>query len=132
MVVLIRDLANKYSFTSAFNPIPSQIARTPAHKAMDINNFDDIRERLTSSSKKSFKSPSISSTTSSIPYHEKIEINNNLPDKEFTEPVNSSRLSYKDNSREGIPVSEATDISSTKNQQYVSNKALALKSMSKP
>jgi len=38
-----------------------------------------------------------------------MEINNDLPDKEFTGPVNSSQLSYKDNSREDIPISEMTD-----------------------
>jgi len=91
------------------------MARTLAYEAIDINNFNNIRERSTSPSKMSSKSPSISSTTSSIPYHEKMEINNDLPDEKFTEPVNSFQLSYKNNSREGITVSEMTDNSSTKN-----------------
>ena len=63
------------------------MARIPAYKAMNINNFDNIRRRLTSLSKTSSRSPSISSTTLSILYHKKIEINNDLLDKEFTEPV---------------------------------------------
>jgi len=62
------------------------MARTLAYKAMDIDN---IRERSTSPSKMSSKSPLISSTTSSIPYHKKMEINNDFPDKKFTEPVDS-------------------------------------------
>jgi len=85
MVTPIRDLANKHFFTLAFNPITSQMARTLAYEAMDIDNFNNIRERSTSPSKISFKSPSISSTTSSIPYHKKMEINNDFPDKKFTE-----------------------------------------------
>jgi len=60
-----------------------------------------------------------------------MEINNNLPDKEFIEPVNSSQLSYKDNSEEDIPVSKVIDNSSTRNQQCTLNKTLALKDMPK-
>jgi len=92
------------------------MARILAYEAMDINNFNNIREKSTSPSKMSSKNLSISSTTSSIPYHEKMEINNDLPDEKFTEPVDSFQLSYKNNSREGIPVSEVTNNSFTRNQ----------------
>ena len=92
------------------------MARILAYKAMDINNFDNIRRRLTSLSKTSSRSPSISSTTLSILYYKKMEINNDLLDKEFTESVDSSQLSYKNNSGKGIHASEATDNSSTRNQ----------------
>ena len=108
------------------------MARILDYEAIDINNFNNIRERSTSPSKMSSKSPSISFTTSFIPYHEKMEINNDLPDEKFTEPVDSFQLSYKNNSREDILVSEVTDNSSTRNQQCASNKALALKNMPKP
>ena len=74
------------------------MARTLAYEAIDINNFNNIRERSTFPSKISSKSLSISFTTSFIPYHEKIEINNDLPDEKFTEPVDSFQLSYKNNS----------------------------------
>jgi len=66
------------------------MTRIPAYKAIDINNFDNIRRRLTSLSKTSSRSPSISSTTLSILYYKKMEINNDLLDKKFTEPVDSS------------------------------------------
>ncbi len=85
------------------------MARTPVSKIMNIDNYDDIRGRSTSPSKTSSRSPSISSTTSFIPYYKKIEINNNLLDKEFTEPVNSFQLLYNDNNRKDIPISEVTD-----------------------
>ena len=57
---------------------------------MNIKNNDNIRKRLTSPSKESSKSNPILSTALSISYHIRIEINNNLLDKEFTEPINSS------------------------------------------
>ena len=98
MVAPIIYLANKHLFTLAFNLTSSQIAKTPASKAIDINNFDNIRRRSTSPSKTSSRSPSISSTTSSISYHKKIEINNDLPDKEFTESVDISISKTTDNS----------------------------------
>ena len=107
------------------------MVRIPAYKAININNFNNIRERSNFPSKISSRSPLISSTTLSIPYYEKMEINNDLPDKEFTEPVNSSQLLYKNNSGEDIPISEATDNSSTRNQQCTSNEAPALKNMPK-
>ena len=108
------------------------MARTLAYKTIDINNFNNIRRRSTSPSKISSRSFLISSTTSSILYHKKIKINNDLPNEKLTEPVNSSQLLYKDNSREDISVSKVTDNSSTRNQQHVLNKTLSLKSMFKP
>ena len=111
-----KEFSEQTSFTLAFNLIPLQMARILAYKAMDINNFDNIRRRLTSLSKTSSRSPSISSTTLSILYYKKMEINNDLLDKEFTESVDSSQLSYKNNSGKGIHASEATDNSSTRNQ----------------
>ena len=108
------------------------MARTLAYKTIDINNFNNIRRRSTSPSKISSRSFLIFSTTSSILYHKKIKINNDLPNEKLTEPVNSSQLLYKDNSREDISVSKVTDNSSTRNQQYVLNKTLSLKSMFKP
>ena len=71
---------------------------TPAYKTMNINNFNNIRRRSTSPSKTSSRSSLISFTTLSILYHKKIEINNNLLDEKFTEPVDSSQISYKEDS----------------------------------
>ena len=44
MVVPIREVVNKHPFTLAFNLIPSQMAMIPASKAIDIDNYNDIRE----------------------------------------------------------------------------------------
>ena len=82
------------------------MARILVYEAIDIDNFDNIRRRLTSPSKTSFRSSSISSTTFSILYHKKIEINNNLLDKKFTEPVNSSQLSYISNHKVRVQIAK--------------------------
>jgi len=82
------------------------MARIPANKTMNIDNYNDIRGRTTSSSKTSSRSALITSNASSILYHERMEINNNLLDKEFRDPIDSSQPSYKDNNKEKNPVSK--------------------------
>jgi len=61
---------------------------------MDINDDNNIRGRPTLSSNVGPRSLSISLSTSSRPYHEHIEMNNNLPDVNIWEPIDSSQLSY--------------------------------------
>ena len=95
------------------------MARIPADVAMDINNYNDIRERLTSPSKVSSRSALVTSNTSSIPYHKKIEMNNNLPDKELGDLFNRFQLLYKDGNGEGNSVRKAADNGSTRNLQCV-------------
>ena len=75
----------------------------PADSVMDINkypvnNFDDTRKINPLSSNISSQSFSVVSKTSTILYYEKMVINNNTPDKESREPIDSSQLSYEDNS----------------------------------
>ena len=127
MIVFIRELVNKHLYTQAFNFIFLQMTRILANKVMDINNCNDIRKRTTSSSKVSLRSASVTFNALSILYHERIEINNNFPNKEFRNSINSSQLLYKDNNKEGNSVSEATDNSSIRNLQCVQNEALVLK-----
>ena len=74
-----------------------------ANSAMDINkypvnNFDNTRRINPLSSNVSSRSFSIVSKTSTILYYERMVINNNTPDKESREPIDSSQLSYEDNS----------------------------------
>ena len=68
---------------------------------MDIDDDDDIRGRPTLSSNVSSRSSSISSSTSSRPYHEHMEMKNDLLDVNIQEPIDSSQLSYQKNSDEG-------------------------------
>jgi len=56
---------------------------------MDVdNNF--IRKRMNSSSKVSSKSTLVTSNASSIPYYERMETNNNLPNEEVRNLIDNS------------------------------------------
>jgi len=59
-----------------------------------VNNFDNVRGRFQSFSNISFKSMSLVSRAFSKLYHERMIINNNLPDKEMVESIDRSQLSY--------------------------------------
>jgi len=79
---------------------------------MDIDNFDnynDVRGRYHSLSNVSSRSTSVISKASSIPYHKKMVINNDLPNEEFMEPVDSSQLSYNSNDQERNHISMVTN-----------------------
>jgi len=71
------------------------MSKVPASEEMNIDLNDNIRRRPTSPYKTSSRSSFVSSTVSSIPYYKRIEINNNIPDKDIVEPVNSSQLLYE-------------------------------------
>jgi len=65
---------------------------------MDINdcnvdNYDNVR-RQTSHRKANSRTVSMSSSEASKPYHAKMEQLNDLTDKEFSDPIDSSQLSY--------------------------------------
>jgi len=91
-----------------------------------VNNFDDIRKRFPLFSKIPSRNTFISSSTSSIPYYERMVISNDLPDEEFKETIDSSKLSYKDNSQERNHISMATDLVSSQGSQHILNETLAL------
>jgi len=55
-----------------------------------------------------------------------MEINNDFPNNNFKEPVDSSLLLYKDNSQQENCVSKMTDFKPFRSLQYVSNEASAL------
>ena len=67
---------------------------------MDINkfnNFNNVRRRTNFPSNILFKSTFLGSRASLILYHEKIEINNDLPNQEYVDLIDSSQLSYSGN-----------------------------------
>ena len=101
--------------------------------AMDIDIDDITRGGSTSSNKISSKSVSVVSDASSIPYHLRIEINNDFPDEIRVKSIDSSQLSYQDNVEEGSnPVSEAANSSSTKKSQHIQHNVPALNKTPKP
>ena len=61
-----------------------------------------------------------------------MEINNNLPDFDTQDPINSSQLSYEENIDVGETVSNVTDKTLPKEGQCVLHEALALKTTPKP
>ena len=65
-----------------------------------VNNYDDIRRRNTFSNNVSFRSVSVSLSTFSILYHDRIIINNDLPNQEHIEPIDNSQLFYSGNDQE--------------------------------
>jgi len=89
MVVSIRKVANKhFLFLSAITS-NSTMAQIPSNMDMDID-INMIRGRFALTSKASLKSSSISLSTLSIPYHQCMELNNDLPDTESQELIDSS------------------------------------------
>ena len=92
---------------------------------MDMNN---IRGRFSLSSKTNLL---ISSGTSSKPYYKHMELNNNLPDIDIWEPINSSQLSYKDNIVDKKPVSKIVNSNSIENLQHGTYNSPALKTIPK-
>jgi len=114
MVASNSELGNIHTFTSTFNSKLSQIDRTLANVAMDID-IDITRERSIFSGSKSFRSTSIVLKASSMPYYKRMEINNDLPDEKFVNPIDSSQLSYKDDNGAGNLVRKVTDIGLIRN-----------------
>ena len=106
------------------------MAKIPADVMIDIDD-DNIRGRSFLPSKVSSRSTLVTSNASSIPYYEKMEINNDLLDKEVRDPVDSSQLLYKDDNEEGNPVRKAANNGPTRNLQCIQNKALVLKNSPK-
>ena len=91
MVVPIREVVNKQFSLSSAITLNSIISQEPSYIDIDINN-SIIRGRSTLFSKDGLRSSLISSSTSSISYHQHIEINNNLPDIESQELIDSSQM----------------------------------------
>ena len=74
-----------------------------------VNNFDSVRERSPSSSNVSFINTLVKLKASSISYHERMVIQNNLPDEEFSELINCSQLLYNNNCQETSCVNMAAN-----------------------
>jgi len=128
MVVPNRDLGNIHFFSSAFTTTSTQTNPLPSALEMDINsvdNYDNVRGRTHSPSNVSTRSASIVSQASSLPYHERMVINNDLPDEDIVEPIDNSQLSYSGDGQGRNCVSVATDPVPPQGPQRASNEALA-------
>jgi len=121
MVAPIREVVNKHcSFFSAFC---TNLAMTSYSSDIEMCGIDNskLREHSAIFSKCSSREFSILSNTSSISYHRKIEINNELPEEDSTNLVDSSYLSYAGTTKVGSSVSPATNKKTASNSQHVDN-----------
>jgi len=127
MVVPVREVANKHcSLSSAFSTNQTMTSYSSDIKMGDIDN-SKLRGCLAISSKCSSREFSILSNASSISYHRRMKINNDFPEEDYTNPVDSSHLSYARTAKMGELVSMATDKEATSNSQYVDNEVPVLK-----
>ena len=93
MVAPIRELVNTL-FSTSFTTLQSNpMAQLPSNMNMDVD-IDIIRGRSASSSQISSIKSLTHSAASSTPYHKRMEIYNNLLNKDKQELVESFELSY--------------------------------------
>ena len=77
---------------------------------IEINvDSNSIRKRSTSFSKASLESALVTLNNLFTPYHERMEINNDFPNENLRDLVNSSQLLYKNSDKEGNSVRKATN-----------------------
>jgi len=107
------------------------MAQIPSNMDMNIN-INIFRGRSAHTSRTSLRSSSISSSTLSIPYHQHIELNNDLPNTVSQKPIDSSQLSYTEEVEVGNLVRLATDKNSASDSQCVCNKIPTLKKKPQP
>jgi len=130
MIAPDRNLRNIQISTLAFLSTTLQIDHLLAGSVMDIDfnknvdNFDNIRGRSPSSSRVTSKSTSIISKTFSIHYYERMEIQNNFPEEELRESINSSQPSYNDQHQESYYVNKTIDPVLPQGPQHVLNETL--------
>ena len=132
IIVPVREVVDKHcSFSSTFSTNSTMTSYPSNVKMCDIDN-SKFREYSAIFSKYSLREFLILLNTSSIPYYRKIEINNELPKEDSTNPVNSSQLSYMKIEKVGNLVSLATNKEKASNSQHINNKVPTLKRMPKP
>ena len=79
IVVSVRELANKQFSHFSANTFHSTMAQFPSSIEMNVNSNIILRGKSNLSSKANSRSFLISSSTSSISYHEHMEMKNNRP-----------------------------------------------------
>ena len=118
MVAPVRDLGNKF-LSSSSNTHSQQAFNLPTvslstNTGMDIllgnisDNYDEMRGRTSSPKTQTSRASSLSSTKSSVAYHERMELNNAM-NVDIDMEDDSPRLSYETSQEKAIRVSMATD-----------------------
>ena len=128
MVAPIRDLVNTLFSTMPSTLQASQLSQLPFIMNMNVDT-NIVRGRFASFSKNSSRELSITFQASSMAYHERMGVMNNLLSKNGWNPINSSQLSYASNNGEvekSKLVSEVTDNSPQRKTPHFVNEAPAL------
>ena len=118
MVASVRDLENKFSSTTS-NTSSKITFKLPtvsftSNTGMDIlsgpssNNYDKVRGKPPSTNVNIFRDSSMSSTRSSIVYHERMNRNNAMVIDNDTNDF-SPALSYEDEQEKAIRVSKVAE-----------------------
>ena len=130
MVAPIRELVNIYFHSLALSSKSFQMVNLPS--CMDMNiNCNIIRKRSTSSSKTNLRESLILSNASSAPHYKRMEMNNNLPDEDVQDLIDSSQLFYNRNVEIDEFIRKMTNNHFPGDSQYIWNKTLALKNTPK-
>ena len=90
MVAPIREVANKQFSLSLVIFHYSTMSQFPSNMEMDIVSDSIMRRRSNLSNKVSSRSFLVFSSTSSVLYHECMEVNNNKLEEDIREPIDSS------------------------------------------
>ena len=120
MVAPIGNIANKLFFSSNLNSFTMDFSQAsslptmfPNNMGMDFptgpipDNYNEVRGRTLSTNKSISRDTSMSSTKSSVLYHERI-ILNNLKDDD--DPMDASpKLSYETEQKKAFCISKAAD-----------------------
>ena len=111
MVVPVRDLGNKFSFTMTNTPLTLTFKLPTVSSASNIemnlpsgpypDNYDKVRGRNSFTNKNTSRDSSMSSTMSSVAYHDRMTINNSMDINEVMND-NFSTLFYKDEQEKAL------------------------------
>ena len=118
MVASIGELVNITFFNSSSNKIPPQNTILPTvdqvnNTGMDFlegrapDNYDEVRDRTLSNKSNISRDTSMSSMTSSEPYHERMAQNNDMDIDDINNT--SPELSYKTSQEKAIHLSMAAE-----------------------
>jgi len=125
--VAIREVANKHcSFSFAFSTNSTMTSYPSDIKIKGVNN-SKIRRHSASPINGSLKDSLVLSNISSRPYHKRMKINNELPEVDSIDPIDSSQLSYTGTAKISSLVSQATDKKAASNSQCINDEVPTLK-----
>ena len=122
MIAPIRVVVNKHLSNFSAIQLNTSMSVFPFKIIIDISNGNIKRRRSNLSSKSTSRSSLILSNTSSIPYYKCMEINSK---KLENINIESSQLSFADNSNSGTLVSRMADNSPANRSKHIPNEAPA-------